>query len=199
MGSVIISPTRELARQTLKVLQPFLACVEGLEATLLVGGGCVTAACSAATHESAKIRCKPGYCCRQAEVPENKIGLPLAWLQRRKPDIGQALTESWVVGTLHWMWPRLKLGGPVSWLELQAGWEMYWNGAHSWTSVPWRSWFWMRQIACWTWDSEGISMQSWLAYPSSAVQVHQLHDILQGCARLAPAHSGLIPLGTARH
>lgn len=41
VGAIIVSPTRELARQTFTVAQPFVASVPGLEAMLLVGGTCV--------------------------------------------------------------------------------------------------------------------------------------------------------------
>lgn len=38
IGAVIVSPTRELARQIHKVLLPFLESVPGLSSMLLVGG-----------------------------------------------------------------------------------------------------------------------------------------------------------------
>ena len=41
VGAIIVSPTRELARQTYGVAQPFVQSVPGLQAMLLVGGTCV--------------------------------------------------------------------------------------------------------------------------------------------------------------
>ena len=38
VGAVIVSPTRELARQIFEVAQPFIATVPWLRALLLVGG-----------------------------------------------------------------------------------------------------------------------------------------------------------------
>ena len=38
VGACIVSPTRELAKQTFAVLQPFLETLPGVGATLLVGG-----------------------------------------------------------------------------------------------------------------------------------------------------------------
>lgn len=41
VGAVVVSPTRELARQIYSVAQPFIASVPWLKAALLVGGRCV--------------------------------------------------------------------------------------------------------------------------------------------------------------
>lgn len=38
VGAIIISPTRELAKQIYGVAEPFIASVPGLTAMLLVGG-----------------------------------------------------------------------------------------------------------------------------------------------------------------
>ena len=48
VGAIIVSPTRELARQTYGVAQPFVQSVPGLQAMLLVGGTC--AACPFCTQ-----------------------------------------------------------------------------------------------------------------------------------------------------
>ena len=40
VGAIIVSPTRELARQTFGVARPFVQSVPGLQAMLLVGGTC---------------------------------------------------------------------------------------------------------------------------------------------------------------
>ena len=49
VGAVIVSPTRELASQIHRVLEPFLETLPGVRAVLLVGGTDVTA-------ESAKMK-----------------------------------------------------------------------------------------------------------------------------------------------
>jgi ATP-dependent RNA helicase DDX55/SPB4 len=41
VGAVIVSPTRELAKQIHAVAAPFVASVPGLSSLLLVGGTCV--------------------------------------------------------------------------------------------------------------------------------------------------------------
>jgi hypothetical protein len=40
VGAVVVSPTRELARQIHAVLEPFAASVPGLTTMLLTGGSC---------------------------------------------------------------------------------------------------------------------------------------------------------------
>ena len=41
VGAVVVSPTRELARQIHSVLEPFAASVPNLTTMLLMGGSCV--------------------------------------------------------------------------------------------------------------------------------------------------------------
>jgi len=38
VGAIVVSPTRELARQILTVAQPFISSVPGITSQLLVGG-----------------------------------------------------------------------------------------------------------------------------------------------------------------
>lgn len=51
VGAVIVSPTRELAKQIFTVAGPFVETVPGARAVLLVGGSCAPKPCLSAWHD----------------------------------------------------------------------------------------------------------------------------------------------------
>lgn len=75
VGAIIVSPTRELARQTYGVMQPFVQSVPGLQAMLLVGGTCV--ACPFRTQASLHSHITAPLCRPPQSFPARAFATPL--------------------------------------------------------------------------------------------------------------------------